>query len=55
MKASALAFTARASAATLLAGLLSACSFIPQHQTPTAPVAADWPAPLQAPKPAPAR
>ena len=44
MKASALAFTARASAATLLAGLLSACSFIPQHQTPTAPVAADWPA-----------
>jgi multidrug efflux system outer membrane protein len=36
---------ARTAAATLLlAGLLAACSFIPQHQTPPAPVAADWPA-----------
>jgi multidrug efflux system outer membrane protein len=44
MKSSAIALATRASAATLLAGLLSACSFIPPHQTPTTPVAADWPA-----------
>ncbi len=29
--------------AIALAGLLSACSMVPQHQTPAAPVPADWP------------
>ncbi|ABM40582.1 RND efflux system, outer membrane lipoprotein, NodT family [Acidovorax sp. JS42] len=31
--------------AIALAGLLSACSMVPKHQTPAAPVPADWPQP----------